>query len=77
LPTEIFGFADAGYAWNQNNEFQFDFVTSGSRRVPVFSTGVGARFNIFGFLILEAYYAHPYQRPDKGSHWGFNVAQGW
>jgi len=77
LPTEIFAFGDAGMAWNKNNELQFDFVRSGGQRVPVFSTGFGARFNIFGFLILEAYYAHPFQRPEKGGHWGFNLAQGW
>ena len=77
LPTELFVFGDVGYAWNENEELQFDFIRSGGQRVPVFSTGVGARFNIFGFLILEAYYAHPFQRPEKGSHWGFNLAQGW
>jgi hypothetical protein len=46
-------------------------------RVPVFSTGVSARFNILGYLILEAYYAYPFQRPAKGAHWGFNIAPGW
>jgi hypothetical protein len=46
-------------------------------RVPVFSTGVSARFNILGYLILEAYYAYPFQRPVKGGHWGFNISPGW
>ena len=77
LPTEVFGFADAGLAYNDFSEVKFDFVRSGGQRVPVFSVGGGARFNIFGFLILEAYWAHPFQRPDKGSHWGFVLAPGW
>ena len=77
LPTEIFGFADAGMAYNDFSEVKFDFVRSGGQRVPVFSAGFGARFNLFGFLILEAYRAYPFQRPDKGAHWGFNLAPGW
>ena len=77
LPTELLLFADAGLAWNQLEDVELDFVRSGGKRVPVFSTGVGARFNIFGFLILEAYYANPFQRPDKGPHWGFVMSPGW
>ncbi|HEY0672181.1 MAG TPA: hypothetical protein VGD27_07945 [Longimicrobiales bacterium] len=46
-------------------------------RVPVVSAGVSARMNILGYLILEAYYAYPFQRPEKGAHWGFNIAPGW
>jgi len=45
--------------------------------VPVFSAGVSARFNILGYLVLEAYYAYPFQRPGKGGHLGFNIAPGW
>ena len=45
--------------------------------MPVGSTGVSARVNILGFMILETYYAYPWQRPDKGWHWGFNLAPGW
>jgi Tol biopolymer transport system component len=77
LPTEIFVFGDVGFAFNDFSEVKFDFVRSGGQRVPVFSTGAGARFNILGFLILEAYWAHPFQRPERGSHWGFVLAPGW
>ena len=77
LPTEFVLFADAGLAWNSLDEVDFDFVRSGGKRVPVFSAGASARFNIFGFLILEAYYAYPFQRPDKGAHWGFLLSPGW
>ena len=77
LPTELFAFADGGFAWNDNNELDFRFVRSDSERVPVFSTGVGARVNVLGFMILEIYYAQPFQRPNKGNHWGFSLAPGW
>ncbi len=77
LPTEIFVFGDAGVAVNDFSEFRFEFSRSGGARVPVFSTGFGARFNLFGFLILEAYRAYPFQRPDRGAHWGFLLAPGW
>ncbi len=44
---------------------------------PVVSTGVSARMNVLGFLVLEAYYAYPFQRTEKGWHWGFNLTPGW
>ncbi len=46
-------------------------------RVPVFSTGVSFRFNLMGYAILEAYAAHPFQRPAKNWVWGFQLAPGW
>ena len=77
LPTELIAFADAGLAWDAENPPVLELSRSSSDRVPVFSTGVGARFNLLGFMILEAYYAIPWQRPDKGGHWGFQIAPGW
>ena len=46
-------------------------------RIPVFSTGVSMRFNLMGYAILEAYAAHPFQRPTKNWVWGFQLAPGW
>ncbi|MGK7312102.1 MAG: peptidase S9 [Candidatus Longimicrobiales bacterium M2_2A_002] len=46
-------------------------------RTPVVSTGVSARVNLLGFAVLETYYAYPFQRPNKGWHWGFVLAPGW
>jgi Tol biopolymer transport system component len=46
-------------------------------RIPVFSTGVSMRFNLMGYAILEAYAAHPLQRPTKNWVWGFQLAPGW
>ena len=80
LPTELVLFADAGLAWDQGNptrEPNLTWSRSGTDRVPLVSTGVSARFSILGFLILEAYYAKPWQRPLKDWHWGFQIAPGW
>jgi outer membrane protein assembly factor BamA len=90
LPTEISAFFDAGVAWNSpgacegdqgvnevipcSPSFEWDAPT---KRTPVASTGVSARINVLGFLIVEAYYAYPFQRPEKGWHWGFQLAPGW
>jgi Tol biopolymer transport system component len=77
LPTELVLFADAGLAWDSQNSPTLEWSRSGSERVPVVSTGASARFNVLGFMIMEVYYAYPWQRPDKGWHWGFNLAPGW
>ena len=47
------------------------------KRVPVFSAGISARMNILGYMVLEAYYAYPFQRPQKGAHFGFVLSPGW
>ncbi len=76
VPTELVFFTDAGLAWDPSSP-KLEWSRSGSERVPVVSSGVSARFNILGIVILEAYYAYPWQRPDKGWHWGFQLAPGW
>ncbi len=79
LPTELVGFVDAGMAWNEGDDLlkmiKFEQDTVG--RVPVVSVGPSARFNLLGYLIFEIYYAYPFQRPDKGAHFGFQLLPGW
>ncbi|HSW29646.1 MAG TPA: BamA/TamA family outer membrane protein [Longimicrobiales bacterium] len=77
IPTELVAFADAGAAWEAESPATWEFSRNSGGRVPVFSTGVSARFNILGVMILEAYYAYPFQRPAKGWHWGFSLAPAW
>jgi hypothetical protein len=48
-----------------------------AQRIPVFSTGVSFRFNVFGYMIIEAYVAKPFQRPTKGHVWGVQFSPGW
>ncbi|MSR21906.1 MAG: peptidase S9 [Gemmatimonadetes bacterium] len=83
VPTELVFFTDAGLAWSCTSSSptceapSLEWSRSGSERVPVVSSGVSARMNVLGIVILEAYYAYPWQRPEKGWHWGFQIAPGW
>ncbi len=77
LPTELVLFGDAGVAWNQESDPVFEFSAAGANRAPVTSAGVSSRFNLLGALILEVYWAYPFQRPIKGGHWGLQLAPGW
>jgi hypothetical protein len=84
IPMELVAFTDIGVAFDDwspaaddPDGVQWTFARDTDARVPVVSSGFGARFNILGVMILEAYYAYPFQRPDKGWHWGFNLAPGW
>ena len=74
LPVEVAPFFDVGYAWgNYNSATEPDVVG----RKAVMSTGVSARVNVLGYIIVEAYYAYPFQRPEKGAHFGFQMMPGW
>lgn len=77
LPLEITGFADAGVAWTATEDPVLDFKRRTDERVPVFSAGVSARANILGYLVVEVFYAYPFQRPDRGWHFGWQIAPGW
>jgi Tol biopolymer transport system component len=86
LPTEIAPFFDAGVAWcarNSTSQFceqpspSWKFSENTPDRVPVFSTGISARVNLLGYAVLEIFYVHPFQRPEKGNHFGFQLSPGW
>ena len=65
IPTELFGFFDAGRAW-----------TTGLPSVSapwVRSAGIGARVNVFGYLIAEFNAARPLDRAGSGWRYVFNV----
>ena len=93
VPVEIAPFIDVGAAWSGgeprldsqgrpindglHDDLVLKFDTDTFERVPVFSTGISARFNVLGYLVFEAYYAYPFQRPEKGAHFGFQLLPGW
>lgn len=77
LPTELAAFFDAGVAWTRTEQPDIEFSTSSTKRIPVTSAGLAARFNLLGFLIAQVYYAFPFQRPDKTALFGFVIAPGW
>jgi Omp85 superfamily domain len=55
------------------------FTQFTNERVPAMSVGVSLRVNLFGALIIEPYYAIPFQRKDLAGRgiFGLNFAPGW
>ena len=76
LPTEIAPFVDAGVAWTRDESPEWSFERRSAARIPVVSAGVTARINLFGYAVGEVYYVHPFQRPERGAHFGFHLAPG-
>jgi Tol biopolymer transport system component len=77
LPTEVVLFADGGVAWNQGQTPKIFGGTLGVNDRPgVASAGVGLRFNVFGFLIAELDYVHPFQRPNHRWVFQFSFSPG-
>ncbi|HEX5725301.1 MAG TPA: hypothetical protein VFX98_07530 [Longimicrobiaceae bacterium] len=85
-PIEGIAFLDAGSAWGQVNTLGGEEVKAS----PVFrrgvqeapdergfftSGGVGARVNLFGYIIVEAVYVNAFDRPT-GWHWEFAFQPG-
>ncbi|WP_231491769.1 basic secretory protein-like protein [Pedobacter sp. Leaf170] len=49
-----------------------------TERVPVMSVGLSLRVNVFGYFVIEPYYAIPFQRKDvKTGVFGLTFAPGW
>jgi hypothetical protein len=72
LPIEVFGFVDAGVAWNRGEQPSF----AGGSRDWVTSAGAGARVNLLGFAIGEFNLARPLNRPGRGWLFVFNLRPG-
>ena len=77
VAVELVAFSDIGMAWDDQRPGEWGWSRDSAARIPVASSGFSARMNLLGMLILESYYAYPWQRPEKGWHWGFQIAPGW
>ena len=77
LPVELAPFLDAGVAWTSDESPELAFERESPERIPVFSAGVSARVNLFGYAVGEVFWAYPFQRPQRGGHFGFQLAPGW
>jgi hypothetical protein len=78
LMTELNLFTDGGMAWG-NNEGLFN-NTGKTQRTNRFivSSGVSLRVNLFGYLVLEPFYAIPWQNGGmKNGTFGLNFVPGW
>jgi dipeptidyl aminopeptidase/acylaminoacyl peptidase len=79
LPTQLALFSDAGLAWTGDEAPTLAFSRDAEmgERFPVFSVGAATRHNVLGALIVEVYYAYPFQRPDAGGQFGLRFLPGW
>jgi Outer membrane protein/protective antigen OMA87 len=78
LPLTLSPFVDAGEAWNSQPNRAFTLNASNTNfQTPVVSAGLSARVNLLGYAVIEAYYAHPFQRPGVGWVTGIQLAPGW
>jgi len=79
--TDLNLFFDAGLAWNRGDKIVFndwESHTADNEKFPLYSTGVSLRINFFGYLILEPYYAFPFQNGGfKNGVFGLNFLPGW
>ena len=73
FPIEVALFGDGGLAWD--NEHKPSVFGSGTRD-PVFSAGAGLRINLLGFAVAEVDLVRPFDRPDKGWVWQFELQPG-
>jgi outer membrane protein assembly factor BamA len=85
-PVEVFGFLDTGAAWGKlqatdstvvatHLNFRRGVGSDLSQRGFLSSGGVGARMNLFGYIIVEADYVNAFDRPTKW-HWQFSFQPG-
>jgi hypothetical protein len=75
IPTELFGFFDAGVAWTRATNPSLPSLVAADRDW-VRSAGVGARVNVFGYAIAEFNLARPLDRPSRGWMFVFNLRPG-
>ncbi|HEX2920696.1 MAG TPA: hypothetical protein VHO50_05985 [Bacteroidales bacterium] len=82
LLTDLNLFFDAGMAWNKDNTINFDASPNvdfnSNSRTPLLSTGVSVRLNLFGYMVIEPYYAIPLSNGGfKNGAFGLNFLPGW
>ncbi len=73
-------FADGGLAMSRGYTLGHDWFNPGpSDRVPVFSVGTSLRINVFGYAVLEPFYAIPVTQrfSIKNGSFGLNFFPGW
>lgn len=90
LPIEAVLFGDGGLAWyNKDPDTVQDPLALnysspniddrafflGGDRTPVFSAGAGLRMNVFGLMIVELDWVHPFNRA-RGGHFQFSFTPG-
>ena len=79
--TDLNLFIDSGIAWSEGSKVSMGLNTADvdeeTKRSPIFSTGASVRINLFGYLIIESYYAFPLQNGGfKNGQFGLSFVPG-
>ncbi len=93
LFTDLNAFFDIGLAYNKDSKLAFKnkpakigtsinpntgLITDVYERIPAMSAGLSLRANVFGYFVIEPYFAIPFTRTDvKGGVFGLTFAPGW
>ena len=85
-PLEGVAFFDSGVAWGESSDltnhnistspvFRRGVQADPTERGILTSAGVGARLNVFGYVVVEADFVNAFER-DRGWHWQFSFQPG-
>src|SRR5690606_13118339 len=76
-PVEGFAFVDGGVAWNTTTQpvLRRGLAQGEGERGILTSAGVGARVNLFGYLVVEMNYLRAFSLSDDW-RWQFNFIPG-
>ena len=79
LFADLNAFVDAGLAWYSYDKITLNpYQVYDNTRFPIISTGISARINLFGQLIVEPYVALPLSLSGyNGISLGLNLMSGW
>ncbi len=77
--TDLNLFFEGGLAWNKGDKISFQWQpVDFEDRIPVFSSGISLRMNLLGYLVIEPYYAIPFQNGGfNNGTFGVNFIPGW
>ncbi len=77
--TDLNLFFDAGLAWNKGSDISFEWKPDTfEKRIPVYSAGLSARVNLLGVIVIEPYFAVPFQNGGFDNiSFGLNLMPGW
>ncbi|MBN2613078.1 MAG: PD40 domain-containing protein [Bacteroidales bacterium] len=79
LFTDLALFFDGGLIWDSGHAPDFKWqIESQEDRIPLLSAGVSLRVNVFGYIVIEPFYAFPFQNGGfKNPTFGINFLPGW
>lgn len=76
LFSDLAFFVDGGLAWSKGSDVEFTWKHVPGVYSPIVSSGITLRINLFGYAVLEPYYAIPFQRYNPKPYFGLFISGG-